>query len=86
MKYRKGFKEHYLFRYEIPYLNKKKTLGATIFAQQFRRKKSFYKSVDNQLLYHEDDGLYTDKDVELEMDISYRKNTRHKHKLSTNSN
>ena len=43
IKYRKGFKEHYLFRYEIPYFNKEKTIGISAFAQQFRRKKSFYK-------------------------------------------
>ena len=42
IKYRKGFKEHYLFRYEIPYFNKDKTIGFTAFAQQFKRKKSFY--------------------------------------------
>ena len=44
MKYRRGFKEHYLFNYEIPYFNKKKTLGLNAFTQLFRRKKSFYKT------------------------------------------
>ena len=81
IKYRKGFKEHYLFRYEIPYFNKEKTIGFTAFAQQFRRKKSFYNTFDNQLLYYENDKQYTTKDFELEMDVLYRNDTRHKHKL-----
>ena len=52
LKYRRGFKEHYLFRYEIPYFNKEKTIGISAFAQHFRRKKSFYNTMDNKLLYY----------------------------------
>ena len=81
IKYRKGFKEHYLFTYDIPYFNKEKTIGATLFAQQFRRKKSFYNTLNNQLLYYENANQYTTKDYELELDILYRKGTRQKHKL-----
>ena len=81
IKYRRGFKEHYLFNYEIPYFNKKKTLGVNAFAQLFRRKKSFYKTIDNKLLYYENGEQYTTKDFELELDILYKKDTRHKHKL-----
>ncbi len=81
IKYRRGFKEHYLFNYEIPYFNKKKTLGLNAFTQLFRRKKSFYKTIDNKLLYYENGEQYTTKDFELELDVLYRKDTRHKHKL-----
>ncbi|OUV72722.1 MAG: hypothetical protein CBC83_05960 [Flavobacteriales bacterium TMED123] len=81
IKYRKGFKEHYLFSYEIPYFNKEKTIGFTVFAQQFRRKKSFYNTSENQLLYYENDKQYSSKDFELKMDVLFRKDTRHKHKL-----
>ena len=81
IKYRRGFKEHYLFNYEIPYFNTKKTIGINAFAQLFRRKKSFYKTLDNKLIYYENNKDYTTKDFELELDVLYRKDTRHKHKL-----
>ena len=84
IKYRKGFKEHYLFRYEIPYFNKEKTIGISAFAQQFRRKKSFYNTIDNKLLYYENGDKYTTKDSEFQITILYRKNTRNKHKLRLN--
>ena len=83
IKYRKGFKEHYLFRYEIPYFNKEKTIGISAFVQQFRRKKSFYKTENNKLVYFEDED-YTTKDSEFQITILYRKNTRNKHKLRLN--
>ena len=81
IKYRRGFKEHYLFNYEIPYFNTEKTIGINAFAQLFRRKKSFYKTLDNKLVYYENNRDYTTKDFELELDVLYRKDTRHKHKL-----
>ena len=81
IKYRRGFKEHYLFNYEIPYFNTEKTIGINAFAQLFRRKKSFYKTLDNKLIYYENNKDYTTKDFELELDVLYRKDTRHKHKL-----
>ena len=84
IKYRKGFKEHYLFRYEIPYFNKEKTIGISAFVQQFRRKKSFYNTIDNKLLYYENGDKYTTTDSEFQINILYRKNTRHKHKLRLN--
>ena len=43
-KIRKGFKEHYLLAYEVPYFNKNKTIGINTNLQLFRRKKSFYKT------------------------------------------
>ncbi len=81
LKYRRGFKEQYLFNYNIPYFNKNKTIGISAFAQLFRRKKSFYKTIDNKLLYYENKNNYTTKDFEIELDILFRKNIRNKHKL-----
>ena len=81
IKYRRGFKEHYLFNYEIPYFDTKKTIGINTFVQLFRRKKSFYKTLNNKLVYYENNKDYTTKDFELELDISYRKDIRQKHKL-----
>ena len=45
LKIRRGFKEHYLFSYQVPYFNKEKTIGINTNLQLFRRKKSFYKTV-----------------------------------------
>ena len=84
IKYRRGFKEHYLFNYEIPYFNNKKTIGINTFLQLFRRKKSFYKTKQNELVYFTDNIGYTTKDFELQLDIHYRKNTRHKHNMQLN--
>ena len=81
IKYRRGFKEHYLFNYEIPYFDTKKTIGINTFVQLFRRKKSFYKTLNNKLVYYENNKDYTTKDFELELDVSYRKDIRQKHKL-----
>ena len=81
IKYRRGFKEHYLFNYEIPYFNTKKTIGINASAQLFRRKKSFFNTLNNKLVYYENNRDYTTKDFELELDVLYRKDTRQKHKL-----
>ena len=48
VKFRKGFKEHYMLRYETPYINKQKTLGINTHIEFFRRKKTYYQTVFNQ--------------------------------------
>ena len=42
LKIRKGFKEHYLLAYEVPYFNKNKTVGINTNLQLFRRKKTHF--------------------------------------------
>ena len=39
IKFRKGFKEHYMLRYEVPYLNKLKSFGLNTHIELFREKK-----------------------------------------------
>ena len=39
IKFRKGFKEHYMLRYEVPYLNKLESFGLNTHIELFRRKK-----------------------------------------------
>ena len=51
LKIRKGYKEHYLFEYDIPYVNKSKTLGTIINVELFRMKEFHYRTTDNTLLY-----------------------------------
>ena len=80
-KIRRGFKEHYLLSYQIPYFNKKKTIGLNTNLQLFRRKKTHYQTIDNQLLYFEDENKYTANDYEANIELLYRKNIHYKHAL-----
>ena len=58
LKFRKGYKEHYLFEYDIPYINKNKTLGKILNVELFRMKKFHYKTINNNLLYSSYDDQY----------------------------
>lgn len=80
-KIRRGFKEHYLLSYQIPYFNKQKTIGLNTNLQLFRRKKTNYQTIDNQLLYFEDENKYTANDYEANVELLYRKNIHYKHAL-----
>ena len=46
IKFRKGFKEHYLFEYDIPYINKPETLGTILSMELFRMKQFHYKTIE----------------------------------------
>ncbi len=79
LKLRKGFKEHYLISYMMPYFNKKKTIGINTYAQLFRRKKSFYNTINDTLIYYTDPNNYTTKEYELSSQILFRKSIYNKH-------
>ena len=51
IKFRRGFKEHYLLSYKNLFLNKRKTLGLNSQIELFRRKKTYYKTLNNELQY-----------------------------------
>ncbi|MEC9209619.1 MAG: POTRA domain-containing protein [Bacteroidota bacterium] len=80
-KIRKGFKEHYLFSYQIPYFNKNKTIGINTNLQLFRRKKSFYKTKNDALLYYTNNDEFTTKDYEFNTELLYRKGVHKTHNL-----
>ena len=80
-KIRKGFKEQYLFSYQIPYLNKNKTMGINTNLQLFRRKKSFYKTENDTLLYYTRNDIFTTKDYEFNTKLLYRKGVHKTHSL-----
>jgi len=81
LKIRRGFKEHYLFSYQVPYFNKKKTIGINTNLQFFRRKKSFYKTESDTLLYYTYNNQFTTKDYEFNTDFLYRKGVHTTHRL-----
>ena len=80
LKIRKGFKEHYLFSYQVPYFNKKKTLGINTNIQLFKRKKTFYQTENNALIYYISNSEST-TDYELNTELLYRKNMHKTHAL-----
>ena len=80
IKIRKGFKEHYLLSYEVPYFNKNKTIGINTNLQFFRRKKTHFSTEENKLNYLESDKFNT-TDYDLNTEITYRKNLQQTHKL-----
>tara|TARA_B100001758_G_scaffold247951_1_gene268971 strand:+ start:5181 stop:6566 length:1386 start_codon:yes stop_codon:yes gene_type:complete len=80
-KIRRGFKEHYLFSYQVPYFNNKKTVGINTNLELFRRKKTFYNTLQNKLIYYEEADNYTSKDYSINIEFQYRKNLHKKHKL-----
>ena len=83
VKFRKGFKEHYMLRYEAPYLNKFKSFGLNTHIELFRRKKTYFRTVDNQLQYFEnDENTYTSNEFLFEFEIIYNKNLNTKHQLN----
>ncbi len=84
LKIRKGFNEHYLLGYYMPYLNKKKTIGLNIKMDFFRRKETFYKTENNTLIYYKKNNLYTSKDYKATLDFIYRKGIHKKHTLKFN--
>ena len=80
LKIRKGFKEHYLLSYEVPYFNKNKTIGINTNLQFFRRKKTHFSTEDNKLNYLESD-TFNSIDYDLNTEITYRKNLHQTQKL-----
>ena len=80
LKIRKGFKEHYLLAYEVPYFNKNKTIGINTNLQLFRRKKTHFSTEENKLNYLESD-TFNSIDYDLNTEITYRKNLHQTHKL-----
>ena len=80
-KIRKGFKEHYLFSYQVPYFNKKQTIGINANLQLFRRKKTFYKTENDALLYYTNNNKFTTRDYEFNTEFLYRKDVHNTHHL-----
>ena len=81
LKLRRGFKEHYVLSYEIPFLNKKKTIGMNNNIQLFRRKKSFYQTINDTLIYYTNNNIYTTKDYQTFSEIIYRGGIHNTHKI-----
>lgn len=86
LKYRKGYREHYLFDYNIPYLNKKKTLGINLKVEYFRMKKFHFQTINNELVYFEQEGTFF-KEFKKSAALLYKPGLHASHKfIFDNSN
>jgi hypothetical protein len=81
LKYRKGYREHYLFDYNIPYLNKKKTIGINLKIEYFRMKKFHFKTFENKLEYFEQNGK-SFTDFKKSVAILYKPGIHSNHKFT----
>ena len=79
IKIRKGFKEQYMLSYMKPYLNEKKTIGIESKIQLFRRKKTFYKSENNKLVYFTNENKFSSRDLNFSTEIFFRKEMHNTH-------
>ena len=71
-----------MIRYETPNINKQKTLGLNTHLEFFRRKKTFYQTINNELVYFENNDSYTSNEMLLNVEFIYRKNLKTKHKIN----
>lgn len=81
LKFRKGYKEHYLFEYDIPYINKSKTLGTILNVELFRMKQFHYKTIDNSLFYESYDDQHF-LNWNSAFTLQFKKNLNLTHRLS----
>lgn len=85
IKYRKGYKEHYLFEYDIPYLNEARTWGAIFKTELFRMQKFHYQTDSHQLLYTQT-GENLFKEQKLSLALQYKPGIHSTHKIEIEGN
>jgi len=81
IKYRIGFKEHYQLEYEVPFLNRAKTWGASLNLELFQMKKFQYKTDRHELVYTKL-GENQMKDQKFSLSIQYKPKLHNTHKFS----
>ena len=78
LKFRRGYKEHYLFEYKIPYVNKNKTIGTNLKVELFQMRKFHYNTINNELLYKEDGEMFL-KDLRTSIEFQYKPGIHYTH-------
>ena len=82
--FKTGFDQHYQLNYEIPYLNKNKTLGITIGATYIRSHQTNVSTFNNKDIYYpspQRKAEFAKKKKALYAQVVYRKNIHSKHLL-----
>lgn len=76
-----GFSQQFSLQYDLPYLNKKQTIGMGFVSYLTRNHEIYYGSENNKLLFYRDDKNFVRKDFQLRYNFSYRPNIYNWHKV-----
>lgn len=76
-----GFSQQFALQYDLPYLNKKQTLGMGFVAYVTRNHEIYYGSENNKLLFYRDDKNFVRKDFQFRYNFAYRPNIYNLHKV-----
>jgi len=74
-----GFDENYHFKYQIPYINKKQTLGMGFAAGFLRNHEIAYNSENNKEILYRNEEVYPRKELFAYSEIYYRKGIHNQH-------
>lgn len=74
-----GFDEKYRLNYQIPFVNKKQTLGLGFGVGYNRNHEISYNSNDNKEIYYKTEDYYAKKEFYAQTEIYYRKSIHNKH-------
>lgn len=84
VKLRKGYREHYLFEYSLPYINKHKSWGASFKVELFLMEKFHYLTSNNQLLYASDEASLL-KDQKFSFAVQHKPGLYNTHTVTAES-
>jgi len=79
--FKRGFEEDYSISYNIPYINKKQTLGMGFMVGLRRNKEVAYNVLYNKLAYFRVNDFYIRENFQSTLQFSYRENFHQTHQL-----
>jgi len=74
-----GFDENYHFKYQIPYINKKQTLGMGFAAGFLRNHEIAYNSENNKEVLYRNEDIYPRQEIFAYSEVYYRKGIHNQH-------
>lgn len=77
-----GYEKEFAVVYDIPYLNKSKTLGLMFLADYYAYHNLKYASLDNRLFYTQLDDDYLRQNLQLTLSLKYRRNIHTSHQFT----
>jgi outer membrane protein assembly factor BamA len=85
-KFQMGYNEEIAFSYNIPYVNKKQTLGLGLISSYGRNHETNYATSGNKQLFYKDEKNYTRERHSEGIRLTYRKNLRSLHSFEARYN
>ena len=86
MTFQLGYRERIRLSYNIPYINKARTIGMSFAGSYLRRREIPYSSFGNKRLEFRDNDEYVYKNSSVGVSLNYRKKIFNRHSLSLNYN